>query len=72
MAGSLGHILGGWSLVENMGDAYETCEELLWLVLNEIGEEKAKKLIMEKYYPMSNGKIEKNDSFLKVKELMDK
>lgn len=32
MAGSYSHIEHGWSLVENMGDAAETAEELLWLV----------------------------------------
>lgn len=35
MAGSYGHVDlvdGRWSLVEDMGDANETVEELLWLV----------------------------------------
>ena len=34
MAGSYGHVNfidGKWSLVVNMGDAFETTEELLWL-----------------------------------------
>ena len=29
MAGSYNHILGGWSLIENMGDAHEAVEELV-------------------------------------------
>ena len=33
MAGSLFHAQMGWSMIENMGDAHETVEELLYLVL---------------------------------------
>ena len=33
MAGSYSHIHnGGWSLIENLGDAYEAVEELYYLV----------------------------------------
>lgn len=70
MAGSLNHILGGWSLNENMGDAYETCEELLYVVLCEVGEKKARELIEKKFYPMSNGQKKKDKAFLKTKKLM--
>ena len=44
MAGSYDHVMDGWSLIENMGDAYEAVEELLWLVQSEIG--------TEIYYPV--------------------
>lgn len=26
MAGSYDHVMDGWSLIENMGDAHEACE----------------------------------------------
>ena len=43
MAGSLHHLLGsddhGWSMIENMGDAYECVEEMLFLLLALTGEE---------------------------------
>jgi hypothetical protein len=29
MAGSYNHVKHGWSLIENMGDAYEVVEELM-------------------------------------------
>ena len=42
-------------LIENMGDAWEAMEEMLWLVENFIGEEKASKLINENLYPHLRG-----------------
>ena len=72
MAGSYEHALGGWSLIENMGDAYETVEELLWLVQEEIGTERARQLLLTKYYPMCRGEIEKDEVFVSVQECMDK
>lgn len=46
MSGSYEHLLpskegeGGWSMIENMGDAYECVEELFWLVERYIGRER--------------------------------
>lgn len=71
MAGSYNHVRNGWSLIENMGDAYETVEELLYLVQSEIGTEKAHKLLKEKFYPMANGKIKPDRHYEKVQTLMN-
>jgi hypothetical protein len=70
MAGSYPHLLGGWSMIENMGDAYETVEELFWLVQSQIGEEKAKKLLSEKFYPMARNEIEKDEAYKFIKKRM--
>ena len=70
MAGSLEHVLDGWSLIENMGDAYEAVEEMLWLVLSEIGEDKAKNLLNEKFFPMARGEIGDDDAMRRVNECM--
>jgi hypothetical protein len=71
MAGSLQHVLDGWSLIENMGDAQEAVHELMYLVLSEIGEEKALNILDEKYYPICRGNIDKDDVFTRVDNLMD-
>ena len=55
MAGSYEHVLGGWSLIENMGDAHEAVEQLMWLVESQIGRRKAKALLDSQFYPMSRG-----------------
>ena len=56
MAGSYRHVLSGWSMIENMGDAHETVEELMWLVQSEIGKERAERLLLE-FYKMSRGEM---------------
>lgn len=66
MAGSYNHLLpdyespdgGGWSLIENMGDAYGCVEQLFWLVERGIGREAAQRLLDTEWYPMSRGEIE--------------
>lgn len=55
MAGSYQHVLDGWDLVENMGDAYETVEQLFWLVERGIGRETAEALLHDEFYPMERG-----------------
>lgn len=59
MAGSYGHLMNGencgWSLIENMGDANECVEELLWLILRAIGHERALELLKTEYFPMKRG-----------------
>jgi hypothetical protein len=71
MAGSYQHILGGWSLIDNMHDANEAVEELLWLVQSQIGEEKASQLLDERYYPMLRGELEKDEHLISVQKLME-
>ena len=55
MAGSYNHLCGGWSLIENMGDANEATEELLWLVQRGIGDAEACRLLHTEFYPMKRG-----------------
>lgn len=71
MAGSYQHVLHGWSLIENMGDAYEAVEELMWLIQSEIGETEAKRLLDEKFYPMARGEKEKDRHIKTVEKLME-
>lgn len=81
MAGSYGHLIeragddsddggGGWSLIENMGDAYECVEELFWLVEAVIGRERAINEL-ERFYAMSRGEIKPDAAFLYVKKKME-
>lgn len=70
MAGSYEHLTNGWALIENMGDAYESTEELLWLIERCIGEDKAKKLLEEEFYPMQRGEIQKDKALIKTEKLM--
>ena len=66
MAGSYDHVMSGWSLIENMGDAYEAVEELLWLVQEGLGTEKACELLNNKYCPMRRGDIDPDDTYKDV------
>ena len=70
MAGSYLHILHGWSLIENLGDASEAVEELMWLVESEIGEARARQLLSKKLHPMMRGEVEKDEHFERVEILM--
>lgn len=67
MAGSYSHLKHGWSMIENMGDAHECVEELLWLVERGIGREAAKKLLDAEFYAMKRREIPK-DEHLKYAE----
>ena len=71
MAGSYEHLLGGCSLIEHMGDAHEAVEQLLWLVQREIGQEKAKQLLNDVYYPMVRGEAEHDEHLAEVMRLME-
>lgn len=42
-------------MIENMGDAYESTEELFWLVQRVIGTDEAKRLLDAEFYPMKRG-----------------
>lgn len=72
MVGSYEHILNGWSLIENMGDAHEAVEELMWLIQSEIGTKKAKELLNEKFYPMARGERKLDKAFAAVRKMMEK
>ena len=71
MAGSYQHVLHGWSLIDNMGDAYEATEELMWLIQSQIGEIEAKKLLDEKFYPMARCEQPKDEHIISVQEMMN-
>jgi hypothetical protein len=100
MAGSYGHVrpvsrpsspgddphMGSWSLIENMGDAYECVEQLLWLTLelaqiiaiahgdNDPTLELLDKIIQAeleaKFYPQANGEVPKDYVFKAVERVM--
>lgn len=72
MAGSYGHVTnGGWSLIENMGDAYQCVEELLWLVQREIGTHKAEQLLHDEFYPMMRREMPFDEAMRFVQQKMD-
>lgn len=77
MAGSLGHLIsdddnkGGWNLIENMGDAYECTEELLWLILRTMSVKKAHKLLNEEYYPMCRGEKPQDKALTRTRRVME-
>lgn len=70
MAGSYDMARKKWSLIENMGDAYETVEELLWLVQSQVGTKEAKRLLDREYYPMVRGEKPKDAALLEVQKAM--
>lgn len=72
MAGSYDHVMDGWSLIENMGDAHEAVEELLWLVQEGLGTKRACDLLNKKYYPMCRGEIDRDETYMDVKERMSR
>jgi|LauGreDrversion4_2_1035121.scaffolds.fasta_scaffold00054_35 hypothetical protein len=70
MAGSYQHLRSGWSHIENMGDAYESTEELLWLVQRAIGTKEAKRLLDAEFYPMKRGEMKPDAAMLFVETKM--
>lgn len=74
MAGSYRHVMGRggrWTLVENMGDAYETVEEMAWLIERAIGHKAATQLLDREFYPMKRGEIRKDFALEKVERRME-
>lgn len=71
MAGSYSHVTHGWSLIENMGDAYEAVEELMWLVESQIGRKESKRLLDRQYYRMKRGELPKDRALRAVERLME-
>ena len=75
MAGSFDHVGGTdgrWSLVENMGDAYETVEQLLWLVFRTIGVSASETLLTDEFYRMKRGEMQKDQAFFEVESRMER
>lgn len=75
MAGSYGHVAkdnGGWSLIENMGDAHEAVEELLWLVESRIGRKEAILLLHNEFYPQQRGEMPNDEAMVRVKAMMSR
>ena len=75
MAGSYHHLAGengGWSLIENMGDAHEAVEQLLWLVfrLDRFGTAEA--LLDKEFHPIERGERAPDEHFVRVREIMDR
>jgi hypothetical protein len=68
MAGSLNHVVDGYSLIENLGDAYEAFDEMLWLIHHCIGIEESLRLLDLEYYPMCRGEREKDESYKYIEE----
>jgi hypothetical protein len=74
MAGSLGHLSGvdgGWSLIENMGDACECVEQLLWLVLRAVGQAEAERLLDSEFYPMKRREQAPDAALIETERRMD-
>lgn len=60
MAGSYSHIKnGGWSFIENMGDAYECVEELFFLVRFFADDEEIKEAL-EQFHKFKRGESDPN------------
>jgi hypothetical protein len=85
MAGSYGHVnfvAGSWSLIENMGDAHECVEELLWLVGELYGCIRGRStdwadldgglqlLLDRRYYPMCRGEKPPDAVLQRVQQIM--
>jgi hypothetical protein len=71
MAGSYSHLKNGWSMIENMGDAHECVEELLWLVERGIGREAAEKLLDAEFYRMQRRETPKDEHLKYVEGRMN-
>jgi hypothetical protein len=84
MAGSFNHLAGdegGWSFIENMGDAHEAVHELLWLVFffavnagSTSNLDDAKRTIVRAldqiYYPQMRREDDKDAAFIEVDRIM--
>ena len=59
-------------MMENMGDAHECVEQLLWLVERGIGRKTATELIETEWYPMVRGERKEDAAFKYVEKQMSK
>ena len=72
MAGSYRHAVSSFgAAIETTGDAVETLEELMWLILSQIGHDKTLQLLREQFYPMSRGEMAPDEAFERVQVLMN-
>lgn len=71
MAGSYEQVTHGWSQIENMGDAYECCQELLWLVHRSMSDEEARRLLDAEFYPMQRGEKPPDAALMLTDEEME-
>jgi len=74
MAGSYSHLAGiegGIDLIENMGDAKEAIEQLLWLVFRLDGGNEAERLLDSEYYPMLRGELTPDAPFIRARRIME-
>lgn len=71
MAGSYNHLIGGWSMIENMGDARECVEELFWLVESQIGRPAAE-IMLERFRAMARGDEPRDHHMIFVQQQMSK
>lgn len=72
MAGSFSHVIGGWDLIENLGDAYEATEEMLWLILHNISIERAEVQLRDEFRPMKSGYKKHDKAFTETMQIMEK
>jgi hypothetical protein len=70
MAGSYFHVAHGWSLIENMGDAQEAVEQLMYLLHKAMSREQIEELLNNEYYPICRGEKEPDVAFQLVQEMM--
>lgn len=69
MAGSLDHVMAGWSLIENMGDAYEAVEEMLYVILRCVPD--APRIIND-FRGMHRGDLEPDEAYKWTIETMNR
>ena len=72
MAGSYDMAHKNVYLLENMGDAGEAIEEMLWLIGRHIGHDKALQSLNEEYYPMVRGEMETDVHYRVVRNNSDR
>lgn len=72
MAGSYRfHLKGGdVRLLENGKDIGEAMHELIWLVERAIGIQQVELLLDSEYYPMSEGRMPKDEAFAEADRIM--
>lgn len=61
---------GAWSLIENMGDAAECVEEMLFIILMSMPSRQAEAILAKYWRPMKRGNLPARDAYNRVKEVM--
>ena len=70
MAGSFNHLLNGMDMIENMGDAAEAFEQLMWVIQRTLGTEKTVELLNSEFYPMVRGDLKQDDAYRFTMQLL--